>query len=298
MLMKIDITKAFDSVSWEYLLELLQQRGFPVRWRNWLSLLLASSLSSVRLNGAHGPWTIHKRSLRQGNPLSPLLFIIAIDTLQYIFQKATEEGLLSPLRDRTARLQLSLYADDAAVFINPTKVDVDMTMEIMHPFGQATGLKINTSKSSVALIRCSQVNLDEVLQQFDGSRVSFPITYLGLPITIGRLRIIHLQPILDRAATKLSGWQGDLMNIGGCKELVKTVLSSLATYLLTAMKPPKRFYKEMDKMRQKFLWAGNQQLHGGKCKVEWPRVCRPLHRDGLGIVDLECFSRSLHLRWL
>jgi hypothetical protein len=70
------------------------------------------------------------------------------------------------------------------------------------------------------------------------------------------------------------------MNIGSRRELVRTVLSSLPTYLLTTMKPPKRFYKEMDKMRQKFLWAGNQQLHGGKCKVTWPRVCRPLHWNG------------------
>jgi hypothetical protein len=135
----------------------------PGRWRNWLSLLLASSSSSVRLNVARGPWIIHKRGLRQGDPMSPLLFIIAIDTLQYIFEKATEEGLLSPLRDRTARLRLSLYVDAVALFINPSKENADMTMEIMHHFRLATGLKINMSKSYVVPIRCSQVNLDEVL---------------------------------------------------------------------------------------------------------------------------------------
>jgi retron-type reverse transcriptase len=85
LLMKIDITKVFDSVSWEYLLDLLQHRGFSVRWHNWLSLLLASSSSNVRLNGVCGPWIKHKRGLIQGDPLSPLLFIIEIDTLQFIF---------------------------------------------------------------------------------------------------------------------------------------------------------------------------------------------------------------------
>jgi hypothetical protein len=108
----------------------------------------------------------------------------------------------------------------------------------------------------------------------------------------------NLQPILDKAATKLSGWQGDLMNNGGRRELVKTVLSSLLTYLLTPLKPPKKFYKDMDKMQRKFLGAGNKQLHGGKCKTAWPRICRPLNRSGLGIADLECFGRSLRLRWL
>jgi hypothetical protein len=89
-------------------------------------------------------------------------------------------------------LWLSLYADDVALFINPTKADVDMTMQIIHQFGLATGLKINTGKSIVVPLRCSQVNLDDVLQSFDGTRVGFPITYLGLPITIGCLRIAHM----------------------------------------------------------------------------------------------------------
>jgi hypothetical protein len=58
------------------------------------------------------------------------------------------------------------------------------------------------------------------------------------------------------------------------------------------------FYKELDKLQRKFLWAENQHLHGGKCKVNWPRVCHPLHWGGLGITNLEFFGRSLHLRWL
>jgi hypothetical protein len=97
----MDIFKAFDSILCEYLLELLQRRGFLERWRSWLALLPSSSSSSVRLNGVKGPWIKHQRGLQQGDPFSPYLFILAIDTLQFILQKATQEGLLTPLRDRT-----------------------------------------------------------------------------------------------------------------------------------------------------------------------------------------------------
>jgi hypothetical protein len=95
------------------------------------------------------------------------------------------------------------------------------------------------------------------------------MTYLGLPICLGRLRMVHLQPHIDRAATRVAGWQGKLMNIGGRRELVKTVLGALLTYLLTSIKPPKRFYKDMEKLRRRFLWARNPQLQGVKWKVNW-----------------------------
>jgi hypothetical protein len=194
--------------------------------------------------------------------------------------------------------RLSLYADDTVVFVNPIKQEVDLIMDIMRCFGDATGLRININKSTVAPIHCSQLNLDEVLQNFSGARVTYPITYLGLSVTLGRLKLVHLQSVFDRAATKLAGWQGKLLNMGGRRELVKMVLDSLPTYLLTVIKPPKKFYKDFDKLRRRFLWAGSQQLQGGKCKVSWNWVCRPLNRGGLGVVDLERFGRALRLRWL
>jgi hypothetical protein len=168
----------------------------------------------------------------------------------------------------------------------------------MEAFGEATGLRINITKSTVASIRCTGIDMDGVLGDFSGARVHFPIKYLGLPLTLGRLRMVHLQYIQDRVKEKISGWQGKLVTIAGRKELIKSVITSLPVYLLTALKPPKKFIKEIDKLRQRFLWAGDGQLTGGKCKVAWTKVCTPTDKGGLGIKDLEAFSRSLRLRWL
>jgi hypothetical protein len=147
-------------------------------------------------------------------------------------------------------------------------------------------------------IRCSTVNLDRVLQNFERERASLPISYLGLPISLNKVKMAQLQTNLDSAALKLDGWKANHLNIGGQRELVKSVLGSLPTYLLTVIKPPKHFYKEMDKFRTRFLWAGSQNLHGGKCKVNWQCVCQPMNRDGLGLANLEWFGRALRLRWL
>jgi len=119
-----------------------------------------------------GPFFHHERGLRQGDPLSSYLFILAIDTLHRLFELATLEAELSELRGRHAKIRLSLYANDAALFLNPHKEEVDLVLQIMKKFGDAIGLKINIQKSSVAAIRCADLNLENILSSFTGQQIN------------------------------------------------------------------------------------------------------------------------------
>jgi hypothetical protein len=98
LLFKLDIRKAFDSVSWEFILDLLRRRGFPHRFQEWIAALFSSASSRVLLNGIAGKPIVHGRGLRQGDLLSPLLFVIAIDPISQILERATTHGLLHKLR--------------------------------------------------------------------------------------------------------------------------------------------------------------------------------------------------------
>lgn len=288
-LLKLDISKAFDTVSWEYLLEMLRQRGFSTRWTDWLAALLHSSTSVVMLNGCPGPRIEHRRGLRQGDPLSPYLFILAMDALNRIFEIATEDGFLTPLKGRQVRQRLSLYADDAVIFTNPRREDIGCIMQLMETFSDATGLHINVSKSTVAQIRCAGIDMDHVLSEFAGERIVFPMKYLGLPLTLGRVKLAHLQHIQDSARSRIAGWPGKMISVEGRRELVRSVATSLPVYLITVIKPPKKFVKAFDKLRHRFLWAGDGQLTGGKCKVAWTAVCSPTAAGGL--VKLACSTK-------
>lgn len=263
ILFKLDIAKAFDSVSWEYILELMQRLGFPARWRDWIALLLSTS-SSCLLNGEVGASFCHGRGLRQADPLSPLLFIMAIDPLQRLFDAAASAGVLSPLPIGAARLRVSLYADDAVVFANPQREEVDAILELLRGSGDASGLLLNPAKSSVAAIRCDNIDLQHALHNFGGQTVSFPIPYVGIPITLGTIRLVHLQFILDRIRARLVGWKGRLLPISGRRVLVRYVLSALPAFALAVLRAPRKFFKEVDKAHRKFLWAQDDELSGGK----------------------------------
>jgi hypothetical protein len=88
--LKLDIAKAFDSLNWGYLLKVLEWMGFGQRWHDLISLILASTSSRILLNGRLGKAFSHKRGLRQGDPRSPMLFILAMESLQCLLDTATE----------------------------------------------------------------------------------------------------------------------------------------------------------------------------------------------------------------
>ena len=156
---KLDIAKAFDSVRWDYLLILLQKLGFPGRWREMIARLLSTSCSRILLNGVP-TWPIqHDRGLRQGDPLSTLLFVIAIDPLKKLLNLATERGIFSKVRGHAPGIRVSLYAHDAALFLLSVKREVSSLAELLNLFGEATGLKTNFQKSTVMPIHCNGVNL-------------------------------------------------------------------------------------------------------------------------------------------
>ena len=201
--------------------------------------------------------------------MSPLLFILAIDPLQRLLNLATEAGILSKVARDRARMPISLYADDTVIFLRPDKQEVKALARLLNLFGQVTGLQTNVHKSSIAPIRCDGIDLDDILADLPAARTTFPIKYLGLPLSTRRLRKVDFQPLIDRAAARLSGWRGRNITQAGRMILTKTVLSSQPVYLLTALTATNEVLESVDKIRRRFLWAGDENLTSGKCKVNW-----------------------------
>lgn len=163
---------------------MLQKLGFGQIWRDVLSGLLATSSTQVLLNGIPGKTILHRRGLRQGDPLSPMLFILVMDVLGHLVAKAEEEGLLESLSHRPLQHRISLYADDVVLFLHPNERDIQMVFNILQLFGEASGLKTNVQKTSVYPIHCGDEEMACLKEQLPCEVSSFPCNYLGLLLSL------------------------------------------------------------------------------------------------------------------
>jgi hypothetical protein len=298
VLLKLDLARAFDSISWPFLFEVLRRYGFSDKFLDWITILLSSASTRVLINGEPGPPIWHRRGLRQGDPLSPQLFVLAVDVLGRLINHAAALGVLQRLHPHRHVPAMSLYADDVVLFCHPSHDDTAAVRELLHIFGLASGLRVNYSKSSAALINCTDDDVAAVSAGLGCPVVEMPITYLGIPLTIRRPTRAQMQPTIDRVAAKLPTWKAHLMDKAGRLKLVKSVLSAIPIHQLLVHAPDKQTLHLIEKIERGFLWAGRKEAHGGSCHVNWGTVCRPIDRGGLGVLNLDKAGIALRLRWL
>jgi hypothetical protein len=229
ILLKIDIAKAFDTVSWSFLIEVMAHMGFGRRWRNWVSIILSTASTKILLNGHPGRRICHARGLRQGDPLSPMLFVIAMEVLNHTLHWVEQQLLLTPLCVDVAS-RVSLYADDLVLFLVPTPSDLETVKAALSIFGLASGLLSNLDKIVAIPMHCSEDDVALIRDILSCKIEGFPCRYLGVPLSVRRLRKCDEQPIIDRIAGRIPKWKGDLLNAAGRTALVKATLSAIPVH--------------------------------------------------------------------
>jgi len=259
--------------------------------------MLSSASTKVILNGSPGRRICHARGLRQGDPLSPLLFVLVMEVLNSLINLAVQKELMTRLHPKIDEMAY-LYADDVVVFSAPNQQDLILLRGILEIFAGASGLRTNMQKCRISPIQCDLESTVLILRHFPGTIDPFPINYLGIPLSLRKLSKSDLQPLVDKVANRLPRWKAGMLNRAGRTVLIKSTLSSIPSHTAIAVSISPWVLKTIDSIRRGFLWSGAKSARGGHCLLAWLGVCRPPDLGGLGIMNLQIFGYALRMRWL
>ncbi|GJW39205.1 RNA-directed DNA polymerase, eukaryota, reverse transcriptase zinc-binding domain protein [Tanacetum coccineum] len=219
---------------WEFLDLVMAEIGFGFKWRRWIEGCLLNARASILVNGAPIDEYEICRGLRQGDPLSPFLFILAMEGLHAVIRKALQIGLFKGalIGEKGFLMSHLMYADDVIFMGDWSFQNVNNLIGILRCFFLTSGLKINVQKSKLLGVRVDHEESFE-LASILGCEVSmFPFTYLGVPIGSNMSLLANWKDVMDKFKHKLSTWNSHIVSVGGRLTLIKAVLENLPTYCM------------------------------------------------------------------
>ncbi|KAL4278435.1 hypothetical protein GQ457_03G038090 [Hibiscus cannabinus] len=298
VIFKADFRKAYDSVDWGFLMFVMEKMGFGPTWLKWIYCCLSTASISVLINGSPSNAFSIGRGLRQGCPLSPMLFILVAEALSVLIRSANKMSLfngvrLGPSVPEITHLQ---FADDLIIFCGASETQIKNVVRLLKGFEIASGLKLNLLKSKLIGVNVVNNVIDSWANLLHCKRENLPCSYLGLPLGATKNSIHLWAPIVERFEQKLAGWKSRCLSFGGKLALVKSVLASVPIYFISIFAIPATIKSLLSKLIARFLWGSldKKVIHW----VSWETMCLPKSRGGLGLVDFGIKNRALLNKWL
>ncbi|OMO99000.1 reverse transcriptase [Corchorus capsularis] len=290
--LKLDMSKAYDRVEWDFLEAIMLRMGFATRWVEMIMRCVRSVSFSVVVNGDVTEEFKPARGLRQGDPLLPYLFLMCTEGLSALLSKGKTDGLLSgvSVSRNGPRVSHLFFADDSPLFGKANSAESEKVRDYLKIYEECSGQKINFDKSVVFFSSNTlQADRDRIREFFGVGEQSIIEKYLGLPTLVGRNKKSTFNWIKERIAKKIGSWNMRWLSQGGREVMIKSVLQSIPTYAMQVFSFPQTLCNEIDGMIARFWWK--QQIDKRPIYwVAWSKLCRAKDFGGLGFRNMEWTS--------
>ena len=230
--LKVDIQKAYDTVSWEFLKNILFHFGFHPIMIVWIMKCVFSSSFMVSINGDFHGYFEGKRGLRQGCPLSPYLFTLVMETFNLLFQRKIqkENSFKYHWRCKDQKITHLCFADDLMIFCHGNIASVKVIKDSLNEFAGIAGLHPNLSKSNIFFGNVNPRTKKNILDTLQFVEGKLPMRYLGIPLITTRLFVNDCKKLVEKVKTRIADWKNKLLSYAGRLQLISSVLSSFPVY--------------------------------------------------------------------
>lgn len=291
-MIKLDIRKAFDSVSWHSILAVLARMNFPLPFIAWIHTCISTPTYSIIRNGRLHGYFEGTTGVRQGDPISAYLFIIVMELLNSLIKEQIQNGNLE-LHPKCKNPMIShlLFADDLIIFTKPTIKNIQCIFDILAYFHDITGLKINLSKSHILIAGVPTEKKTEIINFSGLAELPTNAFYLGMPLNCSRLTKEHCMPLYEKIINKLLQWPSCKLSQAGRLTIVQSIANAMTTYWSRHYMLPIKLIDMITSALNKFFWHGDPFS-----KKLIPFAFHKLYDDkklgGLGITNLCMWNKA------
>ncbi|XP_062005887.1 uncharacterized protein LOC133723071 [Rosa rugosa] len=293
--LKLDISKAYDRLDWTFIHAMLTKLGFASQWVQIIMKCVTSVGYSILLHGEPSPLITPTRGIRQGDPLSPYLFILCSEGLSALISKAVHQHNIQGLTmcPQAPTLHHLFFADDSLLFGSATNEECLQYRKILNTYEKASGQKVNFQKSSVVF--SNNVNVDrqrEMAALLEVKCVTEHDRYLGLPMRVGKSKTAIFEYIKEKLTKKLVSWKAKILSAAGKKILIKAIAQTMPLYAMNCYLLPKSLCDDIHQLCASFFWGDTDE----KKKIHWrswEKLCLTKPEGGMGFKNIYAYNLAM-----
>uniref|UniRef100_A0A803SLD7 Reverse transcriptase domain-containing protein n=1 Tax=Anolis carolinensis TaxID=28377 RepID=A0A803SLD7_ANOCA len=291
-LLAVDAEKAFDNINWDFFKLLMREIDLGFQFINAIQAIYEDQKATIWINGFKTEEIKINKGTRQGCPLSPLIFIFAMETL---LETIREDPKLKGTRIRGSHYKIRAFADDLICIIEDPMEDIKKWLKVMEEYGNVAGFKINKNKSMMLTKNINKID-QEKLKTISGLQVTNKINYLGILITAKNSQLLknNYEEKWAEIKRQLENWKNLKLSLLGRISVIKMNILPKMLYLFQNLPVLRNMsiFKKWEKDLTKFIWQGR------KARIKYTNLIDDTKRGGLGMPDLKSYYEANALVWI